>query len=107
MVRVNDSYALYADSVAKINKIYRSRRVAFKILARGRVLLVTGHTCDRVIKDYNGGICSVVCHIYKACHTAVHKSGITDDCNGVLLSLFAKSLVKAVEGRDRCTHADS
>ena len=58
--------AVYADSVSECFKVNGRRRIAVYVLAVCRVVLVTCHTCDAVIKDDNGRITAVVCNVNKA-----------------------------------------
>ena len=106
LVRVGNSDALDADRMAECLKIDGSSRIALQIFARGRVLLMTGHTGDRVIENDDRRIGCVIRNIDKAVQAGVHEGRVADDCDGLVLGLLAEHLVEAVQAGDRRAHAD-
>ena len=96
--------AVYADSVSECFKVNGRRRIAVYVLAVCRVVLVTCHTCNAVIKDDNGRITAVVCNVNKARDTAVHKCAVTDNGYRLALVFALSALVEAVQAAYACAH---
>ena len=96
--------AVYADSVSECFKVNGRCRVAVYVLAVCRVVLVTCHTCNAVIKDDNGRITAVVCNVNKARDTAVHKCAVTDNGYRLALVFALSALVEAVQTAYACAH---
>ena len=92
--------------MTKALQVHLACRVALYIVACGRILLMTCHTCDGVIKDNNGRVALIVGYIDKTCYARVHKCRVADNAYGLVFCLSAACLVVAVKSRNGGAHAE-
>ena len=106
IVRINNCDTIESKCCTERFEIHLTGRFAAQVLTGCRILLMSGHTCDRIIQYNHSRITHIVSDIRNTCNTGMDKGRITDYTDTHLLALFAHRFIKAMQAGARRTHAD-